>query len=74
MNILGNRLKELRKKRELTQVEIATKLNITRRGYQKIESGEQTTKYTTLIAIADFYDVSIDYLVGRTENKDSHKL
>lgn len=74
MNILGNRLKELRKKRELTQVEAATKFNITRRQYQRIESGEQTTKYTTLIAIADFYDVSIDYLVGRTENKDSHKL
>lgn len=74
MNILGKRLKELRKKRELTQSYVSTKLNMTTRQYQRIEAGENLTKYNTLIAIADFYDVSIDYLVGRTENKDSHKL
>lgn len=74
MNILGKRLKELRKKRELTQSYVSTKLNMTTRQYQRIEAGEQVTRYNTLIAIANFYDVSIDYLVGRTENKDSHKL
>lgn len=74
MNILGKRLKELRKKRELTQSYVSTKLNMTTRQYQRIEAGEQVTRYNTLIAIANLYDVSIDYLVGRTENKNSHKL
>jgi len=58
-------LRDLRKEKKLTQLDVATALGITVRQYQRYESGEQTTTLENLIALADFFDVSLDYLVGR---------
>ena len=63
----STQLKKLRKDRKLTQAEVAAALNITVRQYQRYESGEQTTTLDNVIALADFFGVSLDYLCGRSE-------
>ena len=63
----GERLKTLRKDRKIPQKELAEYLGISIRGYQFYESESNEPNIATLIALADFYGVTIDYLVGRTE-------
>ena len=58
-------LRKIRKEKNLTQSDVANALNITVRQYQRYESGEQTTTLDNLIALADYFDVTLDYLVGR---------
>ena len=62
------RLKELRKKKRISQVMLAMDLNINQNSISHYETGEREADYATLIAIADYFNVSIDYLLGRTEN------
>lgn len=62
-------LKKIRKEKNLTQADVANALNITVRQYQRYESGEQTTTLDNLIALADYFNVSLDYLVGRSDVK-----
>lgn len=80
MNV-GQRLKMLRKEKKLTQQELSFKLGINRSTYAKYEIGENQTDYDTLQKLADFFEVSTDYLLGRTNNPkkediniDSNKL
>lgn len=61
------RLKELREKKGLTQQEVADELGIAIRALQTYEQGLREPKYELLIRFADYYNVSIDYLLGRTE-------
>lgn len=68
--MLGQRLKELRNLKRLTQDEIAKKLHLTRSTYAQYEVDRRVPEYATLEKLADFFDVSIDYLVGR-DNRDS---
>ena len=63
----GQRLKALRNEKKLKQKEIADFLGCTDRNYQKMEYGEVNIPGLTLIKLADYYDVSLDYLVGRSE-------
>lgn len=70
MQILAKRLKELRENRRIYQREIAEYLGLSFRGYQDYETDQSEPKLKTLIAIADYYHVSIDYLVGRTDVPD----
>lgn len=70
--MLSDRLKELRKLHNVTQVEVAKKCNITDRSYQRMEASTKPN-YDNLIALADYFNVSIDYLVGRTENPEINK-
>lgn len=72
MQILAKRLKELRKNRRIYQKEMAEQLGLSFRGYQDYETDKTEPKLKTLIAIADYYQVSIDYLVGRTDIPDFH--
>lgn len=72
MQILSKRLKELREGRRVYQRELAEILGLSFRGYQNYEIGQSEPKLVTLIAIANYYNVSIDYLVGRTDNPDFH--
>ena len=72
MQILAKRLKELRENRRIYQREMAEYLGLSFRGYQDYETGATEPKLRTLIAIADYYQVSIDYLVGRTDVPDFH--
>ena len=62
------RIKELRTSNNLTQLEISNFLEINERSYQNLEYGTSKPKYDTLIKLADYYNVSIDYLVGRSNN------
>ena len=72
MQILAKRLKELREERRIYQRELANVLGMSFRGYQNYETGQSEPKLATLAAIADYYQVSIDYLVGRTDVPDFH--
>ncbi|MCI9644690.1 MAG: helix-turn-helix transcriptional regulator [Oscillibacter sp.] len=72
MQILAKRLKELREGRRIYQRELAEILGMSFRGYQNYETGQSEPKLATLVAIADYYQVSIDYLVGRTDAPDFH--
>ena len=63
----GERLKKLRKERKVPQKELADLLGVGVRGYQFYEAEDTEPKIAMLIALANFYDVSIDYLVGRTD-------
>ena len=65
----GQRLKALRNEKKLKQKEIADFLGCTDRNYQKMEYGEVNIPGLTLIKLADYYDVSLDYLVGRSEER-----
>ena len=62
---IGNKLKELRKVENLTQQQLADKLNISRVNYTRYETDVVRPDYETLIAIADFYNISLDELFGR---------
>lgn len=70
MQILAKRLKELREERRIYQRELAEILDMSFRGYQNYETGQSEPKLATLLAIADYHQVSIDYLVGRTDAPD----
>lgn len=67
------RLNELRKSRKISQVKLAMDLNMNQNSISRYETGEREADYATLIAIADYFDVSIDYLLGRTENPKMNK-
>ena len=62
------RLKELRNKRHISQVRLAMELSMSQHSISRYETGEREADYETLIAIADYFGVSIDYLLGRTDN------
>ena len=68
MSTLSVRLTELRKKKGLTQKNLADFLGIAPVSWQRFEYGTSKPKLENIIALSDYFDVSIDYLVGRTEN------
>lgn len=67
MDIFKDRLKEQRMKRGATQKAMGEYLGITTRAYQFYESGERYPDFQGLLSLADYFDVSIDYLVGRSD-------
>lgn len=67
------RIRDLREDDDLTQEYIAKiVLNCTRLAYSKMEAGSRLISINDLIKLADFYKVSLDYLVGRVDNKEDH--
>ena len=66
---LPERLHSLRKERKLTQESAATEAGIALRSYRRYESGEREPDASTLVRMADFYGVTLDYLVGRSEER-----
>lgn len=64
----SNRLKQLRKEKNLKQSDMAELLELTTRHYQQIEYGKVNIPTLTLIFLADYFDVSLDYLVGRSDD------
>lgn len=67
--MLTERLLLLRKESGMTQQQVADAIQTTLRQYQRFEKGEQKPGYDNLISLADCYQVSLDYLAGRTENR-----
>ncbi len=72
-NILAGRLKQCRKERGLSQREVAIYCDISERAYQNYEIMRREPKLEILIKIADYFGVSLDYLVGRTEKRDLNR-
>lgn len=62
-------LKKLRKEKGISQLKLAMDLNMTQNTISRYETGEREPGINELIKIADYFDVSIDYLVGRHQNK-----
>lgn len=62
-----NRLKQLREENNLTQLELAQKFNITSQTISQYERGIRTPDFNLLNSITDFFGVSVDYLLGRTD-------
>lgn len=62
------RLKELRKKKGMSQLRLAIELNTTQNTISRYETGTRDPGINELIKIANYFDVSVDYLIGRTEN------
>lgn len=67
--ILASRLKQLRKEKGYTQNQVAIYCDITEKTYQNYELMTREPKIQILIRIADLFDTTIDYLVGRTDRK-----
>lgn len=70
----SERLVYLRKSRNLTQKQVYEAIEMSALGYQRYEYGTREPAYQKLIALANFFDVSLDYLTGRNSNPNSHKL
>lgn len=62
-------LKELRIKRQISQLKLALDLNMNQNSVSRYENMEREADYETLIKIADYFCVSLDYLLGRTDKK-----
>jgi len=63
-----SRIRNLREDSDLTQTEISKKLNISQRTYSHYENGTREIPISILIEIADIHNVSVDYLLERTDN------
>lgn len=62
------RIRDLREDRDLNQTEVAKMLGMSQTGYSKYETGENDISTRALIRLARFYQTSIDYLLGETDN------
>ena len=67
------RIRDLREDKDLNQTEIAKMLGMSQTGYSKYETGENDIPTSVLIKLSDFYSVSIDYLLGLTDNKTRYR-
>lgn len=67
------KLKELRKSRGISQLKLALDLNMSQNTISRYETGEREPGINELILFADYFDVSIDYIVGRTQNPKMQK-
>ncbi len=66
---LYQRIRDLREDKDLTQTQMGEILSCSQRVYSNYERGDIDIPTTTLIKLADFYDVSVDYILGRTDNE-----
>ncbi len=69
-----HRIRDLREDLDMTQTELSKVLHITQRAYSHYENGTRDIPLDILISIADFHNVSIDYLLNRTNDKRLHAL
>ena len=70
--MFADKIRVLRKEKKLTQAGVAKEVDLSARGYQDLELGAKP-RYDALLHIADFYDVSVDWLMGRTDNPHAHR-
>lgn len=70
---MKNNLKLLRKNKKLTQIGLQMATGIEQALLSKFENGERVPPTETLIRLADFYNVSIDYILCRTDNPEINK-
>ena len=64
------RIRDLREDRDLTQAQVGWAINVPQRTYAYYESGQRMVPPHVICALADFYQVSVDYILGRTDRKE----
>lgn len=69
MNTLGSRLKELRQEKKLKQSDLSELISVTLRQIQRYEKNETDIPLSKAIILADFFNVSLDYLTGRSNQR-----
>lgn len=67
------RLKELRQNRKISQLKLAMDLEMNQNSISRYENGTREADYATLIKLADYFNVSIDYLLERTDNPEMNR-
>lgn len=67
------RLKELREQRHISQVFLGMELGMSQNTISRYETGAREADYDTLVAFADYFNVSVDYLLGRTDNPEVNR-
>ena len=67
------RLKQIRKERGISQLKLAMDLGMNQNSISRYETNVREADYATLIAFADYFNVSVDYLLERTENPTFNK-
>ncbi len=67
------RLRDLREDMDMNQTQVAELLHTSQTVYSRYERGFQTIPVEHLLILADFYNVSVDYILGRTNNKELNK-
>ncbi|WP_078392851.1 helix-turn-helix domain-containing protein [Shouchella patagoniensis] len=72
MNSFRVRLKQLREEHNFTQQDLAEHLLISIRQYRRYEKGDYEPNIETLIKLANYFNVSLDYLLGRSEDKSRY--
>lgn len=70
--MIYNRIRELREDKDLTQSYLAKLLNVNQRTYSRYETGELEISLGALSTLADFHEVSVDYLLNRTDIKKQY--
>lgn len=70
MQTLAEQLKKIRAEMGFTQKQVADGIGIAEQAYQRYEYGRTVPSALVLIALADYFDVSLDYLVGRSDIKE----
>lgn len=67
-----NRIRDLREDRDLNQTAVAKMLGMSQTGYSKYETGENDIPTWVLIKLAQFYNTSVDYLLGLTDEEEPY--
>ena len=67
------RIRDLREDRDLTQAQVGAAINVPQRTYAYYESGQRMIPPRVLCALADFYQISVDYLLERTDRKEVNR-
>ena len=68
--MLHTRFRDLREDKDMTQEKMASYLHIRRNTYGNYENGKRAVPLCTMIALADYFEVNLDYLIGRTDEKE----
>ena len=67
------RIQDLRTDADMSQKQLSEMLHISQRSYSHYETGSRNIPVEMLIRLANYYDISVDYLVGRTDKKEMNK-
>ena len=73
MSNFSEKLKTLKAQKKVRQKDIAEAIGVSLRAYQYYETDTREPTMSNLIALADYFDVSLDYLVGRTDNPEVNR-
>ena len=67
------RIQDLRTDADMSQKQLSEILHISQRSYSHYETGSRNIRVEMLIRLANYYDISVDYLIGRTDKKEMNK-